>query len=171
MWWCVFWYIRAPRIGLLRIRCWRRRRWICKNVSRFSMRVPNTCCPSLRLGILRVRLSIPPGFWKGGKNAGWLLCVSCEVFDLHGYDWIHWVAKSCTTTAYQWLFRDSQPSLRTLWSAVIKSPKFSARSTAPPMRLLHGALVILVLWQISQFRSSGSECEHCVYPNPHFSQV
>ena len=37
--------------------------------------------------------------------------------------------------------------------AVIKSPKFSARSTAPPMRLLQGALVILVLWQISQFWS------------------
>ena len=34
--------------------------------------------------------------------------------------WIHWVAKSCSTTAYQWLFRDSQHSLRTLWSAVIK---------------------------------------------------
>ena len=42
-----------------------------------------------------------------------------------------------------------------LWSAVIKSPKFSARGTAPPLRLLHGPLVILVLWQISQFRSSG----------------
>ena len=59
-------------------------------------------------------------------------------FVLHGYAWIHWVAKSCTTTAYRWLLRDSQLSLRTLWSAVIKSPKFSARSTAPPLRLLHG---------------------------------
>ena len=27
---------------------------------------------SLRLSIPRERLSIPPGFWKGGKNAGWL---------------------------------------------------------------------------------------------------
>ena len=87
----------------------------------------------------------------------WLqeLLLSCEVCVLHGYDWIHWVTKSCTTTAYRWLFRDSQFSLRSLWSAVIKSPKFSARGTAPPMRLLHGALVILVLWQISQFRSLG----------------
>ena len=59
-----------------------------------------------------------------------LFCAGCA--------WIHWVAKSCTTIAYRWLFRDSQLSLRTLWSAVIKSPKFSARSTAPPMRLLHG---------------------------------
>ena len=41
MWWCVFWHIRNPRIGLLRMRCWRRRRWICKNVSRKTMRIPN----------------------------------------------------------------------------------------------------------------------------------
>ena len=52
------------------------------------------------------------------------LWVSWEVFVLHGYDWIHWVAKSWTTTAYPWLFRDSYPSLGTLWSAVVKSPKF-----------------------------------------------
>ena len=65
------------------------------------------------------------------------------------------MAKSCTTTADRWLFRDSQFSLRTLWSAVIKSPKISARGTAPPLRLLHGALVILVRLQISQFRSLG----------------
>ena len=45
-------------------------------------------------------------------------------------------------------------TLRTLWFNVIKSPKFSARGTAPPLRLLHGDLRILVLWQISQFRSS-----------------
>ena len=95
-------------------------------------------------------------FWLfGSKNFCKLLCVYCEVFLLHGYAWIHWVAKSCTTTAYRWLFRDSQPSLRTLWSAVIKSPNFSARGTTLPIRLLHGALVILVLWQISQFRSFG----------------
>ena len=45
-------------------------------------------------------------------------------FVLHWYDWIHWVATSCTTTACRWLFRDSQLSLRTLWSAVIKSSQF-----------------------------------------------
>ena len=43
--WCAFWYIRDPRIWPLRIRCWRRRRWICKNVSRYTMRVPNTWRP------------------------------------------------------------------------------------------------------------------------------
>ena len=32
---------------------------------------------------------------------------------------------------------------------------FSARGTTSPVRLLHGALVILVVWQISQFRSFG----------------
>ena len=74
---------------------------------------------------------------------------------LHGYAWIHWVARSRTTTAYRWLFRDSQLSLRTLWSAVIKSPNFSARGTCSKLRLLYGACVILVRLQISQFRFLG----------------
>ena len=39
------------------------------------------------------------GFLSGSKNFCELLCVSWEVFVLHGYDWIHWVAKSCTTIA------------------------------------------------------------------------
>ena len=105
-------------------------------------------------------------FVSGSTNFCKLLWVSCEVFVLHGYAWIHWVAKSCTTTAYRWLFRDSQPSLRTLWSAVIKSPKFSARGTAPPLRLLHGAVVILVFWQISQFRSWGKWAWTLCLPKP-----
>ena len=45
MWWCVFWYIRTPWIQLLRTRCWRRRCWICKNVSRYTMQVPNNWRP------------------------------------------------------------------------------------------------------------------------------
>ena len=49
------------------------------------------------------------GFLSGSKNFCKLLSVYWEVFVLHGSDWIHWVAKSCTTTAYRWLFRDSQP--------------------------------------------------------------
>ena len=44
MWRCVFWS-EPLRIRLLRIRCWRRRGWICKNVSRFSMCVPNAWRP------------------------------------------------------------------------------------------------------------------------------
>ena len=82
-----------------------------------------------------------------------------EVFVLHGYDWIiHWVAKSSTTTAHRWLFRDSLSSLGILWSAVIKSPKFSARSTAAPVRFLQGALVILVLMQMSQWSEKKILC-------------
>ena len=46
------------------------------------------------------------GFLSGSKNFCKLLRVSCEVLVLHGYDWIHWVAKSCTTIAYRRLFRD-----------------------------------------------------------------
>ena len=62
-------------------------------------------------------------------------------FFFHGKDWIHWVARSCTTTAYGWLSLDSHPSLRTSWSAVIKSPNFSARGRASPVCLLQRAFV------------------------------
>ena len=89
------------------------------------------------------------GFLSGSRNFCKLLWVSCEVLFSHGYAWIHWVARSCTTTANRWLFRDSLPSLRTLWSAVLKLPNLSARGTASPVRLLQGALVILVRLQIS----------------------
>ena len=51
------------------------------------------------------------GFLSGSRNFCKLLWVSCQVLFLHGYAWIHWVAKSCTTIAYRWLFRDSQLSL------------------------------------------------------------
>ena len=40
--WCMFWHIRTPRIDSLRIWCWRRRQWIYKNVSWYTMRVPNS---------------------------------------------------------------------------------------------------------------------------------
>ena len=69
-------------------------------------------------------------FLLDSKNFCNLFSVSREIFVLHGYDWIHWVVKSCTPTAHRWLFRDSQPSLSTLWSAAIESPKFYARSSS-----------------------------------------
>ena len=106
------------------------------------------------------------GFLFGSKNFCKLLWVSCEVLFLHGYAWIHWVARSCTTTAYRWLFRDSQFSLRTFWSAVIKSPKFfctkygSANASSARSPCDFGPRI---------FGLSGSECKHCVCPNPHFS--
>ena len=46
-----------------------------------------------------------------------------------------WVSKSCATKKYRWLLRDSLPSLRILWSAVIKSTTVSighdCTSTSP----------------------------------------
>ena len=46
LWWVnLFWKMKTPWIQLLRINCWRRRIWFCKNVSRFSMCVPNAWRP------------------------------------------------------------------------------------------------------------------------------
>ena len=45
-WWVKrFFSSGTPWIQFLRIRCWRRRNWICKNVSRYTMRVPNAWRP------------------------------------------------------------------------------------------------------------------------------
>ena len=62
----------------------------------------------------------------------------------------------------------SPPSLKTLWSAVMKSPKFSAWGAASPVRLLQGALVIMVLLQISQFMSFGKWGMNTMPPRYHF---
>ena len=76
----------------------------------------------------------------GSRNFMRLFWVSWEDFVLHGYDCLHWVAKFCTTKAHRWLFRDSLASLRTLWSAVIKSLKFSCCGMTALARLLQEAL-------------------------------
>ena len=102
-----------------------------------------------------VCVSLTLGLSHGSRNFCKLHSVSWEVFVLHWYHCVLWVAKSCTKTAHLWLVRDSPSSLRTLWSAVIRSPNFSARGTASPARFLQGALVILFLSQISQFLSFG----------------
>ena len=52
---------------------------------------------------------IPFGFCDGYRIFRKFFSVSCEVLVWHGF---HWVARTCTTTAYRWLFRDSRPSLR-----------------------------------------------------------
>ena len=112
------------------------------------------------------------GFLSGSRNFCKLLWVSCEVFVLHGYAWIHWVARSCTTTAYRWLFRDSQLSLRTLWSAVIKSPKI--------FRTRYSSTVASSAWgpcnfgpftdlAISVFRELSFNT--VITPNPHVSWI
>ena len=79
MWWCVFRCVRDPRIGLLRIRCWRRRGWICKTFPDIPCVSQMLGGPSLRLGIPIERLSIPPGTGWGGKNAGWLETWNCPL--------------------------------------------------------------------------------------------
>ena len=97
------------------------------------------------------------GFLIGSRNFINLIWVSWEDFVLHGWDCNHWVAKSCTTTAYRWLLRDSLPSQRILWSAVIKSPKFfrsghdctSTSSTRSPRYFrLHADITSCVLRKV-----------------------
>ena len=73
MWWWVFWYIRNPKIESSWIRCWRRRRWICKNVSWKTLRIPNIWRP-----FVAARHSQRTA-WKGGKNAGWLATWDCPL--------------------------------------------------------------------------------------------
>ena len=101
------------------------------------------------------------GFLSGSGNFCKLLWDSCEVLFLNGYAWIHWVARSCTTTAYRWLFRNSQLSLRTLWSAVIKSPNPPARGMAPPPRSPHEAPAILASTDPAISVLSGSVYNNC----------
>ena len=74
------------------------------------------------------------GLCDGSKNFNKRFSVSCE--------------------GGKMLYHDSAPlivSLRTLWSAVIKSPNFSARGRASPVRLLQEDFVIFLL-AISVFR-------------------
>ena len=58
-----------------------------------------------------------------------------------------------------------------VWSAVIKSPNFSARSGASPVRLLQGAFVILVLKQTSQSRSFGEVSKNTVLSRYHSGEL
>ena len=76
------------------------------------------------------------GFSDGSRNYRKLLSVSGEVFGFH----------TRVIASIEWL--NLVPRLR-IGSAVIKSPKFSARSTASPLRFLQGALVTLVLGVLS----------------------
>ena len=88
------------------------------------------------------------GFPSDSKNFCKLLWVSCEVLFLHGY-------------AGQILHNDCISVIVSRFAIVTEDlviccyQECSARGTAPPLRLLHGALVILVRLQISQFRSLG----------------
>ena len=63
---------RIPLIQFLRIRSWWRCRWICKNVSRYTMCVPNAW-PSLRRGDTKESLNNPSSLGCFGNNIGWLV--------------------------------------------------------------------------------------------------
>ena len=105
-------------------------------------------------------------FLSGSKNFCKILCASWEVFVLHGYDWIHWVAKSCTTTAYRWLFGDSHPSLSNQITTLFCTRYGSANASSAWGPCNFGPLVDLA---ISVFREVSINT--VFYPNPHFSQA
>ena len=79
---------------------------------------------------------------------------------LHKHDWIHWVTKSCITTAYRWLSLDSLPSIRILYSVVIKSRNFSTRNRGSSVRLLRRTFINLILITRRNFDLSESEWRH-----------
>ena len=110
--------------------------------------------------ILHILHQNPPNITLGAcdssKNCNKLFSVSCETFVLNPLS-----GKILYTTAYRWLSLDSPPSLRTLWSSVIKSPNFSARSTASPERLLWGELVICSQADVAFSVLSGSVYNYC----------
>ena len=96
------------------------------------------------------------GFCDGFRIFRKVFSVSCEVLVWHGF---HWVARTGTTTAYRSLFRDSRPSLRTLCSAVIKSPYFSVRRIDLFWFLLNKAWKLCFRFCVSTFEASPSESE------------
>ena len=73
-----FWYVRTPWIQFLRIRCWRRRGWICKNVSRYTMCVPTAWrpCPKCLAAHLQAKWSSEICSFRSAQNpkriSGWL---------------------------------------------------------------------------------------------------
>ena len=88
---------------------------------------------------------------------------------LHGYDWMHWVAKSCTTTAYRWLFE-----IHNLHWELCNLLLSNHQNFLHEVRLCLDVFCTEPLWFLSSGRSrnfglSGSEYKHCIYPNPHFS--
>ena len=106
--------------------------------------------------ILHMRHQIPPntlGACNSSKNCKKLFSVFFAAFVLNPSS-----AEILYTKAHRWLFLDSPPSLRTLWFSVIKSPNFSARSTASPELLLWGGM------QISHFRFFQKMCITAVLP-------
>ena len=111
------------------------------------------------------------GFSDGSRKWSKLLSVSCEDCFWHGYDCVHWVAQSCTTTEYRWLFRNSRPSSRTLWSSVIKSPNLSARGTASQFVFCKETLWSWCACRLRNFVLLGSEYTYCASLMPLWKDV
>ena len=91
-------------------------------------------------------------------------------FCLHGYDWIHWVAKSCTTTANRWWvsrFSTFTESFVICCNQVTKI--FCTRYDSANTSSARGPLWFWSSGRSRNFGLLGSEYKHCVYPNPHFS--
>ena len=78
-WYVCFDTLKIHGFDFLRLWCW-------KNAVGFAKTFPGFPCvsqilsgPFLRLGILRERLTIPPGSWWGEKNTGWLVTWDCPL--------------------------------------------------------------------------------------------
>ena len=111
------------------------------------------------------------GFSNGSRRFRKLLCVSYDVWfytdKIESIGWLNLVPRLRIGDCFEIHIL----SLRTLWSAVIKSPESSARSAAPPVRFLQGDLVILVLLRTSLFRSLGKWVKILCFPKPLFLEV
>ena len=98
------------------------------------------------------------GFLVGSKNFG--SSFSFLIFlVLHGYDWIHWVARPCTTKAYRWLFRDSPSFVEDFVIGCYQVTELFCSTywfaSAPSARSLHNFgsqayFAISVFWEVSK---------------------
>ena len=113
--------------------------------TRFAKFQPIICVNHVRTGF-RLKKCLKTLFRYSAK------CLFC-MDQLVTIKWTNPARSPRTCDCYD----DSPSSLRNLWSAVIKSPNFSARGTPLPVRLSQRAIVIWVLLHTSQFWSFG-EC-------------
>ena len=108
-------------------------------------------------------------FPPGSKNFCKLLSVSWEVFVLHGYDWIHWVASLAPR-----LHVDDCFEIHNFHWELCDLLLSSHQNFLHEVRLRHCVFCTGPLWFWSSGKSrnfglSGHEYKHCVYPIPHFS--
>ena len=97
------------------------------------------------------------GFLSGSRNFRKLLWVSCEILFLNGHGSIEQLDPAPRLRIDD---RFETRNCRLGLCGLIKSPKLSARGTASPLRLLHGALVIWSVYRSRNFGLQGNEYEH-----------